>query len=135
MYKNILVPVLIDEHHDTQASYLAAQALADEGAKFTVLHVMETIPTFVASQLPKEIMDKSWHEAEKALKQSAAALPGAATCLESGHPGRFIVDFAKENGIDCIIIASHRPGIEDYFLGSTAARVVRHAQCAVHVIR
>jgi universal stress protein F len=25
--------------------------------------------------------------------------------------------------------------LQDYFLGSTAGRVVRHAQCSVHVIR
>ncbi|MCP4318922.1 MAG: universal stress protein [Hyphomicrobiales bacterium] len=135
MYKNLLVPVLIDDLRDTQASYLVARALADEGAKFTVLHVMETIPSFVASQLPEDVLTKSRIESEKALKQSAAALPGASTCLISGHAGRSIVDFANDSGSDCIIIASHRPGIEDFFLGSTAARVVRHAQCAVHVIR
>ncbi|WP_419908004.1 universal stress protein [Hoeflea sp.] len=135
MYKNILVPILLDDQHDTQGSYLAARALADEGAEFTVLHVMESIPSFVETQLPKDALEKSHDYAGKALKQSAAALPGAKTHLATGHPGRFIVDYAKEHGIDCIIIASHRPGIEDYFLGSTAARVVRHAQCAVHVIR
>ena len=135
MYKNILVPILLDDEHDTQASYLAARALADAGAQFTVLHVMEAIPSFVATQLPKDALDNSHDQAEKALKQSAAALEGASTHLAVGHAGRFIVDYARENGVDCIIIASHRPGIEDYFLGSTAARVVRHAQCAVHVIR
>jgi nucleotide-binding universal stress UspA family protein len=135
MYKNILVPVLIDEIHDTQKSYLAARTLADEGANFTVLHVMETIPGFVATQIPGDVLAKSRLAAEKALKQSAAALPGASTCLESGHAGSFIVDYANKHAIDCIIMASHRPGIEDFFLGSTAARVVRHARCAVHVIR
>ncbi|WP_136658220.1 universal stress protein [Nitratireductor sp. XY-223] len=135
MYKNILVPVLIGEDHDTQPSFLAARTLADEGANFTVLHVMEAIPSFVATQLPKDALDRSRDHAEKALIKSAAALPGASTHLAVGHAGRFIVDYAEEHGVDCIIIASHRPGIEDYFLGSTAARVVRHAQCAVHVIR
>ncbi|AXS39731.1 universal stress protein [Breoghania sp. L-A4] len=135
MYKNILIPILIDELHDTQASYLVARALADEDANFTVLHVMEAVPGFVASQIPSDLLAKSRSEAEKALKQSAAALPGASTCLMSGHAGRSIVEYANENAIDCIIMASHRPGLEDFFLGSTAARVVRHARCAVHIIR
>lgn len=135
MYKNILVPVVLDEQHDTHASYVAARALADKDAKFTVLHVMETIPTMVASQLPEDLLANSKIEAEKALKQSASALPGATTHLASGHAGSSIVDYANDNGIDCIIMASHKPGIEDFFLGSTAARVVRHAQCAVHIIR
>ena len=123
------------KHHDTQASYLVAKALADEGANFTVLHVMETIPSYVASQIPQDVVTQSRDQTETALNASAAALSGATTCLESGNPGRLIVDYSNDNGIDCIIVASHRPGIEDYFLGSTAARVVRHAQCAVHVIR
>ncbi|MEM6464821.1 MAG: universal stress protein [Pseudomonadota bacterium] len=135
MYKNILVPVLIDEIRDTNASFVAAQTLADPDAKFTVLHVMETIPSFVQSQLPSDVLEKSHDETEQALEKIAAGLPGASFQLSSGHAGRFIVDYAKDHDIDCIVIASHRPGIEDFFLGSTAARVVRHAQCAVHVIR
>ena len=135
MYKNILVPVLFDEKHDTQASYLAARALADEGAKFTVLNVMEAIPGYAASQIPADVMAKSRNQIEKNLNQSAQALPGASTVLLSGHAGRTIVDYASDNGIDCIVIASHVPGFENIFLGSTADRVVRHAKCSVHVIR
>ena len=52
-----------------------------------------------------------------------------------GHSANGILDYAEKNEIDCIIVASHRPGYQDYFLGSTAARVVRHATCAVHVLR
>ena len=110
MYKNILVPVLFDEEHDTQASFLVARALAGEGAKFTVVHVLETIPNYVTSEIPKEVLARTRH-------------------------GRAIVDYADENDIDCIVLASHRPGFGDIFLGSTASRVVRHAKCSVHVIR
>ena len=46
-----------------------------------------------------------------------------------------ILETAEDEGADLIIIASHQPGIQDYFLGSTAARVVRHAQCSVLVTR
>lgn len=135
MYKNILVPVLLDKNHDPSASYLAAQALADEGAKFTVLHVMETIPTYALAEIPDDVLERSHNEVEQSLKQLANKLPGATPLLASGHAGRFLVDYASENGIDCIVIASHVPGISNIFLGSTADRVVRHAQCAVHVIR
>lgn len=135
MYKNILVPVLLDENHNPQASYLAAQALADEGAKFTVLHVMETIPTYALAEIPDDVLERSRNEVEQSLKQLADGLPRATPVLASGHAGRFVVDYASNNGIDCIVIASHVPGISNIFLGSTADRVVRHAKCAVHVIR
>lgn len=135
MYKSILLPVLFDEGHDTQASYLAARTLASEGAKFTVLHVMETIPSYAASAIPADVMAKSRNEIKQSLAQSAAALPGSTAILLSGHAGRTIVDYANANAIDCIVMASHKPGIKDFLLGSTADRVVRNAKCSVHVIR
>ena len=135
MYENILVPVLFDELHDTQSAYLVAKRPASEGARFTVMHVMETIPSYAASQIPGDVLAKSHDETERTLKQSAAALPGSSAILVSGHAGRTIVDYASEHGIDCIVIASHKPGFENFLLGSTADRVVRHAKCSVHVIR
>ena len=135
MYKNILVPVVLDEGNTVQTSYAVARALADGDAKFTVMHVVEEVPGFVAIDIPADVLTKAGQAAENALLESAKALPGAATVLKRGHPGTTIVEYARENGIDCIVSASHKPGIEDFFLGSTAARVVRHATCSVHVIR
>lgn len=135
MYKNILVPVLLDKEHDTQATYDIARALADVGAKFTVLHVIEAIPAFIQSQIPTEILARTHQELEEHLVEVARALAGAVPKLATGHAGNYIVDYAAEHDIDCIVIASHRPGLGDYLLGSTAARVVRHAKCSVHVAR
>jgi len=46
-----------------------------------------------------------------------------------------ILEMAKAKNVDLIVIASHKPGIADYLLGSVAAGVVRHAKCSVHVMR
>ena len=135
MYKNILIPVLLDDHHDTQSAFKAAQALADDKAQFTVLHVLDILPGYVAPEVPDEVIIESRKRSEAALRKVAEGLPGATVQMANGHPGRLIIDYAKEHDVDCIIISSHQPGFEDYFLGSTAARVVRHARCAVHVIR
>lgn len=135
MYTNILVPVLLDDDHDTAGAYAIAQALAADDAQFHVVHVMEPIPQFAATQIPDAVLTETRDAMHSGLLSSAAALPDAKTALINGHPGSAIVDYASANGVDCIIIASHKPGLEDFFLGSTAARVVRHAKCAVHVIR
>ncbi len=135
MYKNLLIPVILDDPHDSQASFLVALALAEDEAKFTILHVVESIPSYVSAQLPAEVLATNRDEIERRLKQLSAGLPGAEAKLVSGHAGRGILDFANENDIDCIVVASHKPGLESYFLGSTADRVVRHARCSVHVIR
>lgn len=62
MYKNILIPVALDQEHDTQASFEAARQLADADAVFTVIHVQEPIPAYVGSQIPSEVLANTRHE-------------------------------------------------------------------------
>jgi len=135
MYKNILVPILFDDHHDSQASFLVAKALAGEGAKVTVVHVLENLPGYAATYITPDILAKMRHDTQQALDTAANAIPGAKTALLQGNAGRQIVDFAADNGVDCIVMRGHKPGLADLLLGSTADRVVRHAKCSVHVIR
>jgi nucleotide-binding universal stress UspA family protein len=53
-----------------------------------------------------------------------------------GNPGHCIVDFAKEQQADLIVIPSHgRTGIARMVMGSVAERVVRLAHCPVLVLR
>ncbi len=135
MYKNILVPVVLDKDHDTQASFEAARLLANADAEFTLLHVQEPNPTYVASQIPEEVLANTRKELQEGLRRNTAELPGAKPRLISGSAGRVIVDFANENDIDYIVLASHKPGIENIFIGSTANRVVHHANCSLHMVR
>ncbi len=135
MYKNILVPVLFDEEHQPTHSLEAARVLADEGAKITLIHVIEEIPSYATSYLPENHMETAVNDAHVALEKFAKTLPGGTAAVVRGHAARTILDYSEANSIDCIIVTSHKPGLQDYLLGGTAARVVRHAQCAVHVIR
>lgn len=135
MYKNILLPVVFDKEHDTEAAFRVARALADDDAAVTVLHVVEPLPGYIAAQLPAETVANTRAELEERLTTLTATLPGATPLLATGHPGHTIISQAKSLGCDCIIMASHLKRFEDILIGSTADRVVRHARCAVHVIR
>ena len=135
MYQNILVPVVFDDQHDLSATFAIARALAGPEARFTLVHAMESIPNYAMSEVPADILVKSRENIETKLEQTAAELPNATTVLRSGHAGREIVEYAHDNGIDCIVIASSAPGLGHFFLGSTADWVVRHSRCSVHVIR
>ncbi|WP_420568302.1 universal stress protein [Thalassovita sp.] len=135
MYSNILVPVSFDTERDSKGALEIAQALSAEGATITLIHVMESIPGYAISYMPTEYVSESRIAIEKELADMGANLPNAKAVVIEGHSGRTIVDWAEENGSDCIVIASHRPGMQDLLLGSTAASVVRHAKCAVHVLR
>ena len=137
MYRNILVPVALDEGSEQriQASVQVAQALAAPDARITLLHVMEQVPGYVANYLPSDYSDELRQALEERVEALAADVPGATGMLVTGHSGRTILDWAADHGVELIVIASHRPGMQDLLIGSTAAQVVRHAQCAVHVLR
>lgn len=136
MYKNLLVPLMLDHKGLADLAVETAQLLRDEDGSITLLHVMEGVPDYIRAQLPQDALVDAAADAVTRLK-AVAASAGIDARVEviAGHPGRGIVDFAKAEGINCIVVASHRPGLQDYFIGSTAAFVVRHAGCAVHVMR
>lgn len=135
MYKNILVPVSFEEDRDAAGAINVARLLAGDSGKVTLLHVMEQIPGYAISYVPDNYLVESRQAIETELREMADSLPNADSQVIDGHSGRTILDYSEQAGTDCIVIASHRPGMQDLFLGSTAAQVVRHAACAVHVIR
>lgn len=135
MYSNILVPVSFDADRKAGEALDIAQALRDRDGRITLLHVMEQLPAYATEYLPDGHHSKAKAEITRGLTMMAEGVDAADVVVVDGHSGRTILDFAEEKGVDCIVMASHRPGMQDYLLGSTAARVVRHARCAVHVIR
>jgi nucleotide-binding universal stress UspA family protein len=52
-----------------------------------------------------------------------------------GMPWRAICDAAKQDGADLIVVGSHGYGGVDRLIGTTAAKVVNHADCSVLVSR
>ena len=112
-----------------------AEALGDGGGTIIALHVVEEVPSYVAQYLPEGQMEQNIKEIEDILAERLGGHDRIKVKVIEGHAGHSIVDYATEQKVDCIVIASHRPGLQDLFLGSTAARVVRHAPCSVHVVR
>ena len=134
MYKKILVPMALD-HDISPHTTEAARALCAEGGEIIALHVYETPQGSVSVYLDKGAVQEGFERAQKTLAKKLDG-PGDLTGqVVKGHSARTIIDFAITNDIDCIVLGSHKPGLSDYFLGSTASRVVRHAPCAVHVHR
>ena len=135
MYKKFLIPVALDGQRDFAHQFRVAEALSGEGSKYTILHVIEQIPSHIEALIPETVRAAARNEAKMELKEASEKLEGASSVLLSGHAGRSIVDYATKHSMDCIIVASHVPVVSDVLLGSTASWIVRHAKCAVHVIR
>ncbi|KFE34116.1 universal stress protein [Thioclava atlantica] len=135
MYSNILVPVAFDEEHNPDAALNVARALSSDGARVTLLHVMEDVPAYAISYMPEGYAVELQGAIESELRSRAAEFDDGAWKILAGQAAHEILTYAEEIGADCIVIASHRPGFGDYLIGSTAGRVVRHATCAVMVMR
>jgi nucleotide-binding universal stress UspA family protein len=135
MYDHILVPISFEQDRDSNAALRVARLLAGETGRISLLHVIEQVPSYAMSYLPQGYVNEARKATETELADIAATLPKASAHVVEGHSGRTILDWAEAHKPNCIVIASHRPGMQDLLLGSTAAKVVRHASCAVHVIR
>lgn len=135
MYNNILIAVAMEHDRDVNGAMDIAHRLLAEGGNITALHVMEPISGYVEPYLPKGYSENHKAETQARLAAEIGGAKDVKPVVVVGHPGRAIVEYANDHDIDCIIIASHQPGLQDYLLGSTASRVVRHARCSVHVIR
>ena len=73
---------------------------------------------------------------ETAIKKERASNMNIAYHIEDGKPHRVITQFAKDNGHDLIIIATHSSsGMDRFLLGSVTDKVVRTANSAVLTLK
>ena len=134
MYEKILVALSLD-HGIGPAAIDKARALRTESGEIVAVHVYEAPHTSVRSYLTDEEVKSAFQSAKDRLAERIGDATDVEGVILEGHSSRAITDYAKEIGADCIIVGSHKPGLQDYLLGSTAERVVRHAPCSVHVLR
>ena len=141
MYQTILLPVDLNEESSWKKALPTALELCRaHGAK---LHVMTVVPDFgmaiVGSFFPDGYGDRALAGADKTLTDFVAAhIPGDLDVTRDVCHGTVyeeILETAKRIDADLIVMAAHRPGQADYLLGPNAARVVRHADCSVLVVR
>jgi len=145
-FKKILVP--IDFSHFSKKALEAAVELAGCcNGKIYLLHVEEDI--FHMEQIHKantmledfcEKVHKDFVAGKKrSLEKFKSYIPKrlfAGAIIKEGHPFVEIVKFAKNKSMDLIIISSHgRSELRHAFLGSTADKVSRKAECAVLIVK
>ncbi|MBG6208231.1 nucleotide-binding universal stress UspA family protein [Labrenzia sp. EL_126] len=135
MYKQILIPVALD--HETLIARkldIARHLLAEDG-QITLLTVLESIPGFVSEFVDLKIDNHLTQKVAEKLRAAVGEDQHIACEVVTGKPGVQIAAYAEGNDTDLILVGSHHPSAQDYFLGSTASRVVRRAGCSVFVVR
>ena len=144
MYKRVLFPT--DGSEITGKAMESAIAMARLcGAELYVLAVKEPFPYSAISEMqpvpPQEFFDAQERIAAarvKAVTEAAAA--AGVTChghtVEALHPWEAILDHAKAQGCDLVVMASHgRRGVSALLLGSETQKVLTHSTLPVLVVR
>jgi nucleotide-binding universal stress UspA family protein len=135
--KTILFPSDFSSKGDEAFDYAAAMA-QQNGAKLLVVHVEESPVVYGEGTFYYGIPEPN----EEALREMLADLKpheDGIPCerfLLQGSPAERIVEFAKEKGVDLIVMSSHgRTGLGRLLIGSVAESVVRRAECPVLIVK
>jgi nucleotide-binding universal stress UspA family protein len=131
-----------DAEHDNVV-LLAAKKLANmEGAPLDVVTVVPDYgKSMVGSFFERDHHDKLVASTKQALNDLVIATIGKEAnenirhVVATGTAYEEIIKLAEQAKSSLIVIGAHKPDFKDYLLGPNAARVVRHSNCSVYVVR
>lgn len=138
--KRILVPVDFSDCSRKALAY-AIPFARQFGATVTLVFVIQPYMP-ISDMVPLDVeaietrMRETGEKELAALKASIEPDVKAETAVRIGNPHLEIVRAARDLPADLIILSTHgRTGLSHVLMGSTAERVVRHANCPVLVLR
>ena len=143
VFKKILFPTDFSVASDYAMSYAISMAKRYK-AKFFLLHVVDTTYDISGFYIPHISAEKLMQEMEEAAEKKLTNISSAISrrikareiVVKSGIPHKEILKFAKDKGVDMIIMGTHgKAGLDHLLFGSTTERVLRQANCPVLTIR
>jgi nucleotide-binding universal stress UspA family protein len=144
MFQRILVPT--DGSEITAKAVSTAVSMAKAlGAKIYAISVKEPFPYSAISEMqptpPQEFFDAQERIAAKRVQAVVEACKTAgiaceAHTVEALHAWEAIIDHAKRQEVDLVVMASHgRRGVSALLLGSETQKVLTHSKVAVLIVR
>ena len=141
--KKVLVPIDFSDYSKSALKY-AVNFAKSFNAEIILVYVVEPViypPDFSMGQIAMPSITAEWDdrardELQKLAKSEINEIANVKTIIKTGKPFVEIIETAKEENIDLIIIATHgHSGVEHILFGSTAEKVVRKAPCPVLTLR
>ena len=115
-----------------------ARGLGSKLILFRAVGIPIEVPIEAYSMSPQSLGDLLESAAKQHLDELARSLPpevAAEVRVRVGTPWQSICAEAKADNVDLVIIGSHGYGALDRLIGTTAAKVVNHADRSVLVVR
>jgi nucleotide-binding universal stress UspA family protein len=137
--KRVLVPIDFSDYSKNSLKY-AVNFTKCFNSELILIYVIEPViypPDFSMGQIAipaidGEIDKRAFEELQNLAKNEIPPDVKCKCIVKTGKPFLEIIESAKEEDIDLIIIASHgHTGVEHLLFGSTAEKVVRKAPCPV----
>jgi nucleotide-binding universal stress UspA family protein len=135
--KKILLPTDFSKGSDAGLAYATAMA-RDSGATVIVAHVEELPIAYSEGAMYYGPFNPNHDELVKMLCAITSPDPQVTFkhIMLSGSPAEAIVEAAKSEGVDLIVMGTHgRSGVARLLMGSVAEVVVRHAPCPVLTVK
>jgi nucleotide-binding universal stress UspA family protein len=136
--------ILVGLDHSPRAEGVLARAASIAAATGADLYLLRTvglpaeIPADAYRSSPADVVEQLKATAVRELERVALTLdPTLVThiLVRIGTPWVAIRDAATEHAVDLVVIGSHGYDAVDHVLGTTAAKVVNHADRSVLVVR
>lgn len=143
MIKSVLCAVeLSDKATDKMVLEQAARMADLDGAQLDVVNVLPDFgESWVSGFFESHHHEKAVEETTAKLKSICAEILGQERnakirhVVATGTAYQEILKVAEAAGSDLIVVGAHKPDLKDYLLGPNAARVIRHSECSVFVVR
>jgi nucleotide-binding universal stress UspA family protein len=141
MFKSILVPIDLT-NTDLAKPAVATAVLLSQTSNGTIrlLNVLHVTPVMLTEYVPAD-----FDMLQRQSSQEALAIVAREVGIEQSRISSVvrqgssvyheILEESQAVNADLIVMASHRPAMKTYFLGSNAGYVVRYASCSVLVVR
>jgi nucleotide-binding universal stress UspA family protein len=139
--KSILFPTDFSECNDA-ALRLASSLAAEAKATLHIVYVHDVRNLSAAMGEGAYLYASSWEDerrrVQEQLREVVPTVPGVNCVREflTGMPVAEILQFAENNDVDMVVMASHgRTGLSRLLMGSVAEGVMRKARCPVLVVK
>jgi nucleotide-binding universal stress UspA family protein len=137
MGKPKVMVAVSDTHSVESLATLACQLASGMAGDLIALHVVE-VPLATPLEAPEEVLDHPGKELLSEAKRVAErfSIPISTHLVRAREVGEAIVDEAKDQGAELLVMGHHRPGhhtMGEILLGSTVRYVAHHAPCRVIV--
>jgi nucleotide-binding universal stress UspA family protein len=144
MYKRVLVPLDGSQFAESALEHAGAVAQVAGLEKLILLRVVMPLlvqgKSFLEAEHAREAEDKQEATAQDYLKKTAArlkkqGLPVETELLVGGDPATKILETAREQDVDLIIMSTHgTSGVAPWLFGSVTHRVLSHSAVPVLMV-